>query len=241
MRAITVMLLALLLAACGGNNQKTGKGSSDDNLDFTTKPRNDQPDTRGNSGKGNTQGSDNGSKAGADNGAKTGTGGNGTDSNGNTDTGGEGRVDFAKPVARTDIEGKVTDFANVMALWDATNHTVRVVASTKPIPENQIARLRNGEPIEGETPHMILSWVLEEGATKLSMAGAENYFYDFYWLTSLSPMSLRNIGKEAVRELSGKAVIGQTVRVVIEFRSENVKDAPAEKVHFDFVQELKLQ
>lgn len=241
MRAMMAVTLALLLAACGGNNQKTGKGSGDDNLDFTTKPRNDQPDTRGNSGKGNTQGGDKGGKSGTDTGGKTGTG-NG--SAGNNSTGGnqgEGRVDFDKPVARTDIEGKVTDFAHVMALWDAENHTVRVVASTKPIPQGQIARLRLGEPIEGETPHMILSWVLEEGATRLSMAGAENYFYDFYWLTSLSPMSLRNIGKEAVRELSGKAVIGETVRIVIEFRSEKVKDAPAEKIHFDFVQELKLQ
>ncbi|MCL4729521.1 MAG: hypothetical protein KJ044_03660, partial [Planctomycetes bacterium] len=156
-------------------------------------------------------------------------------------TGGEGRVDFAKPVARTDIEGKVTDFAHVMALWDEPNHTVRVVASTRPIPDSAIARLRNGDPLEGEIPHMILSWVLEENATRLSMAGAENYFYDFYWLTSLSPVSLRNIGKEAVRELSGKAKPGETVRVVIEFRSEKVKDAPEGKFHFDFVQELTLR
>jgi hypothetical protein len=241
MRKFFVFMLLVLLAACNdGSKDKTGDSGKDrcsrDEMGRCADP----PTRKGGSGK--TEGAnDKGSSGGTDGGSKTGTG-EGTNPGG-TGTGGSGeeRVDFDKPVARCEVEGKVTVFSHVMALWDEPNHAVRVVASSQAIPDSAIARLRNGEPLEGEVPHMILSWILEEGATKLTKAGAENYFYDFHWLTSLSPMSLRNIGKEAVRELSGSAKVGEKVRFVIEFRSEKVKDAPAEKIHFDFVQELTLK
>lgn len=243
MRAtIALISLLLVLAACGSSKPAKSNTSASDGPDFTMKPRDGEAsDKNAKTGTGSKAGTADGTKSGTSDGSKTGTGDSSTADQGKTTPAGEGRVDFTKPLARCTVEGKETNFPHVLALWDVANHTVRVVASSQAIPESAWPRLRNGEPLEGEIPHMMLSWVLEEGAQKLSIAGAENYFYDFHWLTSLSPMSLRNIGKEAVRELSGNTKPGEKVRVVIEFRSENVKDAPQEKIHFDFVQELELK
>ncbi|MBK8207633.1 MAG: hypothetical protein IPK87_12730 [Planctomycetes bacterium] len=224
MRILTVCLLALMLAACGGDKQKSSD-QRDPNTDFTRKPRNDESGSnKGTSGTSNKE----------NQGAKSNAGDE-------PEPEPEPEPTIETPVAHTDIEGKITEFNNVIALWDETNHSVRFVASTKPIPEDQIARLRNGEPIEGETPHFVLSFVLNEGTTDMDKAKVENWFYDFYWLTSLSPMSLRNIGKETIKLMSGKAKIGETLKLVIDFKSEKVKDAPEEKIHFDVQFEIKLQ
>jgi hypothetical protein len=145
-------------------------------------------------------------------------------------------------VARTNIEGKITEFKNVIALWDEVNHSVRFVACTQAIPADQIARLRNGEPIEtGEVPHIIFSFVLEEGTTKLNKAKVENWFYDFHWLTSLSPASIRNIGKETISRMDGDAKVGTMLKLVIKFESAKVKDAPTEQFDFEVNFDVKLE
>ncbi|MBX3459774.1 MAG: hypothetical protein KF696_07400 [Planctomycetes bacterium] len=233
MRILTVCALALMLAACGGGGKQKSSDLRDPDTDFTVKPRNDEGGNKSSSGKSNKSGSDGGANKAA----------NGGDS-GSGDTGKpqpdpEPVID--KPLARTDIEGKVTEFHHVVALWDEVNHAVRFVASTKAIPADQLERLRIGEPLEGETPHFMLSFVLEEGTTTMNKAKVENWFYDFHWLTSLSPMSLRNIGKESISVMNGKAKVGETLKLVIDFKSEKVKDAPAEKIHFDVQFEIKLQ
>ncbi|MCC7510935.1 MAG: hypothetical protein IT464_16375 [Planctomycetes bacterium] len=224
MRILSVCLLALMLAACGGDKQKSSD-QRDPNTDFTRTPRNDESG----SNKGKTGTSNKSNQGGKSNAADQ------------PEPEPEPEPTIDKPLAHTDIEGKVTEFTNVIALWDETNHSVRFVASTKPIPADQIARLRVGEPIEGETPHFVLSFVLNEGTTDMDKAKVENWFYDFYWLTSLSPMSLRNIGKETIKLMTGKARIGETLKLVIDFKSEKVKDAPEEKIHFDVQFEIKLQ
>lgn len=225
MRATMAILLLLLLAACG-NGSKNNNKKADDDLDFTTKPREDQADNRGKSGTGNN--SNNSGNAG--NGAKE------------PEPQPQPEPEVPQSVARTNIEGKITEFKNVIALWDEVNHSVRFVACTQAIPADQIARLRNGEPIEGgEIPHIIFSFVLEEGTTSMNKAKVENWFYDFHWLTSLSPASLRNIGKETISRMDGDAKVGQMLKLVIKFESAKVKDAPAEQFDFEVNFDVKLE
>ena len=236
---VLAMFLALTAAACS-NDPEPRKDTKDD-LDFS----NPKGSNDGNTNKGNNNGSKTGdgtgSKSGTDGGSKTGTG-NGSDTGKNgagTDNAGK---KFDKALARTDIEGKTTDFPHVIALWDESNHAVRVVASKEPIPEARIPKLRTGEPLEGEVPHIILSFQLEEGATERTMKNPEVLVYGFHHLTLLSPVELINIGKDAIMEFSGKAKVGEKVRVFVEFRNEKVKDAPKEgKFYFDFAQELELK
>lgn len=225
MRATMAILLLLLLAACG-NGSKNNNKKADDNLDFTTKPREDQPDNRGKSGPGNNSGNANN----AGNAAKE------------PEPQPQPEPEVPQSVARTNIEGKITEFKHVIALWDEVNHSVRFVACTQEIPAGQIARLRNGEPIEGgEIPHIIFSFVLEEGTTSMTKGKVENWFYDFHWLTSLSPASLRNIGKETISRMDGDAKLGQMLKLVIKFESAKVKDAPAEQFDFEVNFDVKLE
>jgi hypothetical protein len=227
---VLALMLALIASACS-NDPEPRKDTKDD-IDFSNpKGSND----------GNTNKNNNGSKSGDGSVSKSGNG-NGTAGSKNgagTDNAGK---KFDKALARTDIEGKTTDFPHVLALWDETHHTVRVIASKDPIPEARIPKLRTGEPLEGEVPHLILSFQLEEGAKDLTMSNTEVLVYAFHHLTSLSPVELINIGKDAIMEFSGKPKVGEKVRVFVEFRNEKIKDAPQEgKFHFDFAQELELK
>lgn len=235
---VLALLISLTIGACS-NDPEPRKEPKDD-IDFSNpKGSNDGNTNKGNSGKSGTDG--NGSKSGTGNGSKTGTG-EGTDGSKNGGTDGNAGKKFEVALARTDIEGKVTDFPHVLALWDEANHTVRVVASTEEIPFARVELLRTGEPLGGETKHLILSFQLEEGATELKMGNTEVLVYGFHNLTSLSPVELINIGKEAIMEFSGKPKKGEKVRVFVEFRNEKIKDAPKEgKFYFDFAQELELK
>lgn len=225
MRATMASLLLLLLAACG-NGSKNNNKKADDDLDFTTKPREDQPDNRAKSGTGNNSGKAHS----AGNGAKE------------PEPQPQPEPDVPQSVARTTIEGRITEFKHVIALWDEVNHSVRFVACTQEIPAGQIARLRNGEPIEGgEILHIIFSFVREEGTTSMTKAKVENWFYDFHWLTSLSPASLRNIGKETISRMDGEAKLGQMLKLVIKFESAKVKDAPSEQFDFEVNFDVKLE
>lgn len=224
MRILSVCVLALFLAACGGGKKKSSD-LRDPDTDFTVKPRNDE--------SGNSKASNGNSSNAADNGKAN------TGNQPKPEPEPEPTID--KPLARTDIEGKVHEYTEVVALWDEVNHTLRFVASTRPIPADQLERLRGGEPLEGETPHFMLSFVLNEGTTDMDKAKVENWFYDFHWLTSLSPVSLRNIGKETIKLMSGKAKAGETLKLVIDFKSERVKDGPEGKFDFEVQFEIKLQ
>jgi hypothetical protein len=226
MRYVMTMLVVLMLAACGGNKAKSDNDKSDDDKWNTNNVK-----------KENSSGSN---KSG-DNG-----GGNSSNNAGNSvkepEPEPQPEPDVPQSVARTDIEGKVTEFKHVIALWDEVNHSVRFVACTQEIPADQIARLRNGDPLEGgEIPHIIFSFVLNEGTTTMTKSKVENWFYDFHWLTSLSPASLRNIGKETISVMDGKAAIGETMKLVINFESAKVKDAPAEKFDFQVNFDVKLE
>jgi hypothetical protein len=226
MRYAVSLMIVLLIAACGSDKSKTSSTSSD----------NDKWSTNGVKRE-NTSGSN--SSSGGSNKA-----GNSTASNGVKEPEPEPQPEPEVPesVARTDIEGKITEFSHVIALWDEVNHSVRFVACTQEIPADQIARLRNGDPMEGgEIPHIIFSFVLNEGTKVMNKGKVENWFYDFYWLTSLSPASLRNIGKETISQMNGKAEIGETMKLVIKFESAKVKDAPAEKFDFEVNFDVKLQ
>ncbi|MCA8916262.1 MAG: hypothetical protein KDB90_12705 [Planctomycetes bacterium] len=229
-----LVVLMFVLAACGGNKSQSDKDSGDSDKWSTTNVKREDTSNRGDgsSGKKSNSADAGGNKSGA----------NSDDSGKMPDPQPDPEPTISdEPVARTDIEGKITEFKHVIAMWDEVNHSVRFIASTEEIPEDQYPRLRNGEPIEGETPHFIMSFVLEEGTTKLDKAKVENWFYDFYWLTSLSPMSLRNIGKETISLMSGTAKVGETLKLIIDFKSANVKDAPDEKIDFDVQFEVKLQ
>lgn len=235
---VLALMLALVATACS-NDPEPRKEPKDD-IDFSNpKGSSDGNTNKGSGGKSGTDG--NGSKSGTDGSGKSGTGegkSGGKDGAADANAGKK----FDKALARTEIEGKTTDFPHVIALWDNTHHAVRVVASTKEIPESAHATLRNGEPLGGEVPHIILSFQLEEGATELKMGNTEVLVYGFHNLTSLSPVELINIGKEAIMEFSGKAKVGEKVRVFVEFRNEKIKDAPKEgKFYFDFAQELELK
>lgn len=247
MRYVFACLAFLLVAACSDDPQ-----ARKDPADDSSSSRDSSRDSGGSSaGKesGNSSKDSGGGSSGKDSGSSTGKDGGGSKvgkdgGSGSGKDGGSGTATdkkFETPVARTDIEGKVTEFKHVVALWDDVNHSVRLVASTEAIPADKIKQLRNGDAMEGETPHVILSFVLEEGATSLGMKNVENWFYSFHNLTSLSPMNLTNIGKETIVEFSGKPKVGETIRLFVEFRSEKVKDAPAEKIHFDFAQEIELK
>lgn len=221
-----LFVMVLVLAACGGSKSQPDKDTADDDKWSAKNVRREDTSNR-DSGSGNAGGSNT-----ADNGG------------GNTakEPEPEPQPEVPESVARTNIEGKITEFSNVIALWDEVNHSVRFVACTQAIPDDQLARLRNGEPIEGgEVPHIIFSFVLEEGTTTLNKAKVENWFYDFHWLTSLSPASLRNIGKETISVLDGNAKVGETLKLVIKFESAKVKDAPAEQFDFEVNFEVVLQ
>lgn len=242
MKTMLACLMALMLgfvATACSNDPEPRKDTKDD-IDFSNPKGSSDGNTNKGSGSGKS-GDGSGSKSGTDGGTKSGTGdGSGSGKNGaGSDNAGK---KFDKALARTDIEGKTTDFPHVMALWDETHHAVRVVASKEPIPEARVSKLRTGEPLEGEVPHIILSFQLEEGATELTMKNTEVLVYGFHHLTSLSPVELINIGKDAIMEFSGKAKVGEKVRVFVEFRNEKIKDAPQEgRFHFDFAQELELK
>lgn len=244
---LAALLFSLSFSACGSDPDPKKKDTSDD-VDFSNPKGSPEGNTnKGSGGKSGTDGSGSktgdggGSKTGDGSGSKTGSGdGKGSGKDGTTDA--NAGKKFDKALARTDIEGKVTEFPHVIALWDSVHHAVRVVASTKEIPSSAYASLRNGEPLQGEVPHIILAFQLEEGATELKMGNTETLVYGFHHLTSLSPVELINIGKSAIMEFSGKAKVGEKVRVFVEFRNEKIKDAPQDgKFHFDFAQELELQ
>lgn len=220
-----LVVMVFVLAACGGSKSQPDKDTADDDKWSAKNVKREDTSNR-NSGSGNSGGN------------TAGTGGGNTAKEPEP----EPQPEVPESVARTNIEGKVTEFSNVIALWDEVNHSVRFVACTQAIPDDQLARLRNGEPIEGgEVPHIIFSFVLEEGTTTLNKAKVENWFYDFHWLTSLSPASLRNIGKETISVLNGKAKVGETLKLVIKFESAKVKDAPAEQFDFEVNFEVVLQ
>lgn len=234
LRAMATLGLVLLLAACGGSKNKTdkdtsGKGSGDGACS----------DTDTDSGR-NKSGDGNGSRSNSSGNTAKGNTGNGGGAQPQPEPEPEPSI-YDTPKASCDVEGKVTEFTHVMAFWDEVNHSVRVVCSTAPIPDNQLDRLRIGEPIEAETPHLLVSFILKEGTTECSYGAIENQVYGFHWLTSLSPMNLINLGKPAIKELAGKPKVGEKVKVQVVFRSEEHKDAPAEKVHFDLVYELELK
>ncbi|MCC6574339.1 MAG: hypothetical protein IT462_11165 [Planctomycetes bacterium] len=243
MRYALACMMLLLVAACSNDPEPTKNRGDDSGSRDSGRGIGDSRDSGSgkDSGSGSTGKTDGGGATGKDGGGssvgKDSGSGSGKDGGSGTGTGKK----FETAMARTDIEGKVTDFKHVMALWDETNHSVRFVASTEAIPADKIKQLRNGDALEGETPHVILSFVLEEGTTSLGMKGVENWFFGFHNLTSLSPMNLMNIGKETIVEFSGKPKVGETIRLYVEFRSEKVKDAPAEKIHFDFAQEIELK
>lgn len=220
-----LVVMVLVLAACGGSKSQPDKDTADDDKWSAKNVKREDTSNR-NSGSGNTGGN------------TAGTGGGNTAKEPEP----EPQPEVPESVARTNIEGRITEFSNVIALWDEVNHSVRFVACTQAIPDDQLARLRNGEPIEGgEVPHIIFSFVLEEGTTTLNKAKVENWFYDFHWLTSLSPASLRNIGKETISVMNGKAKVGETLKLVIKFESAKVKDAPAEQFDFEVNFEVVLQ
>lgn len=220
-----LFVMVLVLTACGGSKSQPDKDTADDDKWSAKNVKREDTSNR-NSGSGNTGGN------------TAGTGGGNTAKEPEP----EPQPEVPESVARTNIEGKITEFSNVIALWDEVNHSVRFVACTQAIPDDQLARLRNGEPIEGgEVPHIIFSFVLEEGTTTLNKAKVENWFYDFHWLTSLSPASLRNIGKETISVLDGNAKVGETLKLVIKFESAKVKDAPAEQFDFEVNFEVVLQ
>lgn len=220
-----LVVMVLVLAACGGSKSQPDKDTADDDKWSAKNVKREDTSNR-NSGSGNSGGN------------TAGTGGGNTAKEPEP----EPQPEVPESVARTNIEGKITEFSNVIALWDEVNHSVRFVACTQAIPDDQLARLRNGEPIEGgEVPHIIFSFVLEEGTTTLNKAKVENWFYDFHWLTSLSPASLRNIGKETISVMNGKAKVGETLKLVIKFESAKVKDAPAEQFDFEVNFEVVLQ
>jgi hypothetical protein len=226
MRYTLTLLIVLLLAACGGSKTKTDSDKSDDDKWNT---------------KGVKKENSSGSNKSADN-SNCGGGNSAGNSVKEPEPEPQPEPEVPQSVARTDIEGKITEFSHVIALWDEVNHSVRFVACTQEIPADQIARLRNGEPIEtGEIPHIIFSFVMNEGTTTVDKTKVENWFYDFHWLTSLSPASLRNIGKETISVLNGKAQVGETLKLVIKFESAKVKDAPAEKFDFEVNFDVKLQ
>jgi hypothetical protein len=233
MRIYLVCALVLLLAACGNGKSKPSGGTSDDDKWSTNGvKRENTSGSNSSSGGSNKSGNSNGNNSGANNGA----------GNSVKEPEPEPEPVVEESVARTDIEGKITEFSHVIALWDEVNHSVRFVACTQEIPADQIARLRNGDPMEGgEIPHIIFSFVLNEGTTTMNKGKVENWFYDFYWLTSLSPASLRNIGKETISVMNGNAKIGETMKLVIKFESAKVKDAPAEKFDFEVNFDVKLQ
>lgn len=220
-----LVVMVFVLAACGGSKSQPDKDTADDDKWSAKNVKREDTSNR-NSGSGNTGGN------------TAGTGGGNTAKEPEP----EPQPEVPESVARTNIERKITEFSNVIALWDEVNHSVRFVACTQAIPDDQLARLRNGEPIEGgEVPHIIFSFVLEEGTTTLNKAKVENWFYDFHWLTSLSPASLRNIGKETISVMNGKAKVGETLKLVIKFESAKVKDAPAEQFDFEVNFEVVLQ
>lgn len=220
-----LVVMVFVLAACGGSKSQPDKDTADDDKWSAKNVKREDTSNR-NSGSGNTGGN------------TAGTGGGNTAKEPEP----EPQPEVPESVARTNIEGRITEFSNVIALWDEVNHSVRFVACTQAIPDDQLARLRNGEPIEGgEVPHIIFSFVLEEGTTTLNKAKVENWFYDFHWLTSLSPASLRNIGKETISVMNGKAKVGETLKLVIKFESAKVKDAPAEQFDFEVNFEVVLQ
>lgn len=220
-----LVVMVFVLAACGGSKSQPDKDTADDDKWSAKNVKREDTSNR-NSGSGNSGGN------------TAGTGGGNTAKEPEP----EPQPEVPESVARTNIEGKITEFSNVIALWDEVNHSVRFVACTQAIPDDQLARLRNGEPIEGgEVPHIIFSFVLEEGTTTLNKAKVENWFYDFHWLTSLSPASLRNIGKETISVMNGKAKVGETLKLVIKFESAKVKDAPAEQFDFEVNFEVVLQ
>ena len=221
-----LVVMVLVLSACGGSKSQPDKDTADDDKWSAKNVKREDTSNR-NSGSGNTGGG-NAAENGGGNTAK--------------EPEPEPQPEVPESVARTNIEGKITEFSNVIALWDEVNHSVRFVACTQAIPDDQLARLRNGEPIEGgEVPHIIFSFVLEEGTTTLNKAKVENWFYDFHWLTSLSPASLRNIGKETISVLDGKAKVGETLKLVIKFESAKVKGAPEEQFDFEVNFEVVLQ
>lgn len=221
-----LLVLVLVLSACGGSKSQSDSDKSDDDKWSSKNVKREDSSNRNGSGNANS-------------------GGNKADSGGgNTakEPEPEPQPEVPESVARTEIEGKITEFSNVIALWDEVNHTVRFVACTQAIPDDQLARLRNGDPLEGgEVPHIIFSFVLQEGTTTLNKGKVENWFYDFHWLTSLSPASLRNIGKETISVMNGKAEVGETLKLVIKFESAKVKDAPAEQFDFEVNFEVVLQ
>lgn len=220
-----LVVMVFVLAACGGSKSQPDKDTADDDKWSAKNVKREDTSNR-NSGSGNSGGN------------TAGTGGGNTAKEPEP----EPQPEVPESVARTNIEGKITEFSNVIALWDEVNHSVRFVACTQAIPDDQLARLRNGEPIEGgEVPHIIFSFVLEEGTTTMNKAKVENWFYDFHWLTSLSPASLRNIGKETISVMNGKAKVGETLKLVIKFESAKVKDAPAEQFDFEVNFEVVLQ
>lgn len=220
-----LVVMVFVLAACGGSKSQPDKDTADDDK-WTAKNVKREDTSNRNSGSGNAGGN------------TAGTGGGNTAKEPEP----EPQPEVPESAARTNIEGKITEFSNVIALWDEVNHSVRFVACTQAIPDDQLARLRNGEPIEGgEVPHIIFSFVLEEGTTTLNKAKVENWFYDLHWLTSLSPASLRNIGKETISVLDGNAKVGETLKLVIKFESAKVKDAPAEQFDFEVNFEVVLQ
>jgi hypothetical protein len=234
MRIYLACALVLMLAACGSGKSKSGGDSSDNDKWSTNGVKRENTSGSNSSSGGSNKSGDSRGNSGASNGA-----GNSVKE---PDPEPEPEPVIDEPVARTDIEGKVTEFKHVVALWDEVNHSVRFVASTQAIPASQYARLRNGDPLEGgEIPHIIFSFVLNEGTTTMNKGKVENWFYDFYWLTSLSPASLRNIGKETISVMNGSAKVGETLKLVIKFESAKVKDAPAEKFDFEVQFEVVLQ
>jgi hypothetical protein len=236
---VLALLVSLTIGACS-NDPEPRKDTNDD-VDFSNPKGSPEGNTNKGSGSGKSGTDGNGSKSGTDGSGKSGTGDGKNSGKDGTSDANAGKK-FDKALARTEIEGKTTEFPHVIALWDNTHHAVRVVASTKEIPASAHETLRNGDPLQGEVPHIILSFQLEEGATDLKMGNTEVLVYAFYNLTSLSPVQLINIGKEAIMEFSGKAKVGEKVRVFVEFRNEKIKDAPKEgKFYFDFAQELELK
>src|SRR5687768_7049131 len=115
MRIYLACVLTLLLAACGSGKSKPSGDTSDNDKWSTNGVK--RENTSGSNKSGNSNGSNSGSANGAGNSVK--------------EPEPEPEPVVEESVARTDIEGKITEFSHVIALWDEVNHSVRFIACTQ--------------------------------------------------------------------------------------------------------------
>jgi len=143
--------------------------------------------------------------------------------------------------ATAEAAGKVVDFPHVLALWDSKERALRVLLTTREVPQSEWEDWRTRRDIVDDgKPYVLCMIGMADGEEKFSVDGVAGHNYILQNMTDPKPTSYSNIGPESIRVLSGEMKVGARVRVHIAFRAEEHKFGGDDRVHIDVQQELEL-